>query len=108
MTNVSSPAIVPSSRIRNSNMPIWVWNNIPVTTAAPAQRTLPIPFNSSNELNGKRMAPARGRATVDKPGTNFASTRVSRPQRSKRFSVVRTQESGDSDTRQRNFITRRP
>ena len=52
-----------------------------------------------------RIAPANGRATVDKPGTNFANTRVSRPQRSNRFSVVRTQESGDNETRQRNAMT---
>ncbi len=81
---------------------------MPVPIAAPAQSTLPRPFNSSKEPSDNFIAPASGRATVDNPGTNFASTRVRRPQRSKRFSVVRTQESGDRETRQRNFITRRP
>ena len=44
---------------------------------------------------------ASGGATVEKPGMNFARRRDGRPQRSKRPSVSRTQESGESETRQR-------
>ena len=44
-----------------------------------------------------RLAPASGGATVEKPGTNFAKSSDFIPHRSKRASVSRTQESGESE-----------
>ena len=45
-------------------------------------------------------APASGGATVEKPGMNFAKSSDFSPHRSKRASVSRTQESGESEIRQ--------
>ncbi len=54
------------------------------------------------------MAPARGGATVEKPGTNFATTREGNPHFSKIDVVCRTQPSGESETRHRVFRIRKP
>ena len=90
------------------NSLIWAWNSIPAAIAAPAQITTPMPLKTRNDGQPRRVAPASGGAMVERPGMNFESTSVSFPQRSKRNSVWRTQESGESDTRHRSFITRRP
>ena len=62
--------------------------------------------------SGTRSTPAIAVATDAKPGTNFATISDCAPQRVKIDSVCRTQESGDSETRQsvRNTgpPTRRP
>ena len=52
--------------------------------------------------------PANGGVIIDPPGTNFASIKVSLPQRSNRYSDWRTQEPDDSDIRHRSFVTRPP
>src|SRR5690348_5547825 len=54
------------------------------------------------------MAPTIGGATVDNPGTNFATSRTCPPQRWKCRSDLRTQVSGDNEMRQRVRITPAP
>src|ERR1700687_4215878 len=54
------------------------------------------------------MAPAIAGEIVNRPGTNFPSTKVSLPQRWNTYSDWRTQDSGDSDIRHKSFMTRRP
>ncbi len=90
------------------NSLIWAWNSIPAPIAPPAQIVTPRPFSRRNDGQPSRIAPASGGAMVERPGMNFEKTSVSFPQRSKRNSVWRTQESGERETRHRSFITRRP
>ncbi len=54
------------------------------------------------------IAPANGGAIVARPGMNFAKISELTPQRSNRFWVWLTQESGSSDMRQRVLSTRIP
>jgi hypothetical protein len=55
-----------------------------------------------------RNAPASGGAMMDKPGTNLAMISELTPQRSKRFCVLLTQESGSSEILHKVFSMRMP
>ena len=54
-----------------------------------------------NRGKGMRSEPAMGGATVENPGTNFATTSDHAPQRMKRRSVSETQEPGLIDSQHR-------
>ena len=58
-----------------------------------------------NAPTGILSAPAIGGPTVEKPGTNFATTTEKKPHRWKMPSVCRTQVSGDSETLHRKRST---
>ena len=65
----------------------------------------------SNARNLPRVVPelpAIGAATAFRPGMNFATSRERTPYFSNAVSVRRTQESGSSAMRQRNFKMRAP
>src|SRR6202049_5111157 len=76
--------------------------------ATPAQIAAPRPSKSAKDHPLSRMVPAIAGEIVNRPGTNFPSTKVRLPQRWNRYSDWRTQDSGDNDIRHRSFITRRP
>src|SRR6266478_3841328 len=81
---------------------------MPTPIATPAQIAAPRPSKSAKDHLLSRMVPAIAGEIINRPGTNFASTKVRLPQRWNRYSDWRTQDSGDNDIRQRSFITRRP
>src|SRR6202158_2199393 len=76
--------------------------------ATPAQIAAPRPSTNAKDQPLRRMVPAIAGEIINKPGTNFASTKVRLPQRWNRYSDRRTQDSGDNDIRHRSFITRWP
>src|ERR1700730_16682998 len=81
---------------------------MPVPMATPAQIAAPKPSRNAKDHLPSRTVPAIAGEIVNRPGTNFASTKVRLPQRWNRYSDWRTQDSGDNDIRHRSFITRRP
>src|ERR1700688_5037848 len=81
---------------------------MPVPMATPAQIAAPRPYKGEKDHPLSRMVPAIAGEIINRPGTNFASTKVRLPQRWNRYSDWRTQDSCDSDIRHTSFITRRP
>src|ERR1700682_2389978 len=81
---------------------------MPVPIATPAQIAAPRPSKSAKDHPLNPMVPAIAGEIINRPGTNFASTKVRLPQRWNRYSDWRTQDSADNDIRHRSFITRRP
>src|SRR5436190_16674401 len=70
----------------------------PIKTYAPAQTSEPNASKQRNLKNGAFEAPASGAATALRPGMNLETNNKLSPYLAKTFSVLRTQESGSSDT----------
>src|SRR5262245_10884888 len=85
-----------------------LWRTAPGATPPAAHTSAPAPSKKRNAGIRAPIAPARGGATVEEPGTNLATTSEGRPYFSKIEVVCRTQESGESETRQIVFRTRNP
>src|SRR5712692_11684944 len=96
-TSAQPPIAVRKAKTRS----IARWNSIPAQIPAPAQINAPPASKRTKEKTEAPMAPASGGATVEKPGTNLATRRDGIPHFSKKEVVWRTQESGDSEIRQR-------
>ena len=107
---VSSQAPMVASRAASPSSSLAISAPRPMKT--PIQRSAPRPSKGTNRPNGIRVTPARGGATVLRPGMNLATSRAELPRRENRFSVCRTHKSGSRESQQSRcripMLRRRP